>query len=155
MSTQLCAYAKFKTISTRVAFDHYWVTDCEMSGGENAPYFLAWRRNMCGCSESVLQDYVQATDRTVSIGTHRIINSQWRTQCAIWQRSTLISLSMKTHSAFFSSHSCPICPCLGVWSWRSNHEGLTLDNVGDHQRGTAVIAGQTSTGKILFDLEGK
>lgn len=39
--------------------------------------------------------------------------------------------------------------------WGHSREGLTLDNVGDHQRGTAVVAGQTSTGQILFDLEGK
>ena len=27
--------------------------------------------------------------------------------------------------------------------------------MGDHQRGTGVVAGQTSAGNILFDLEGK
>lgn len=32
---------------------------------------------------------------------------------------------------------------------------LTLYNVGDHQSGAGVVASQTSTEKVLFDLEGK
>ncbi len=39
--------------------------------------------------------------------------------------------------------------------WGNGREELTLDNMGDHQRSAAVVAGQTSTGNILFDLEGK
>lgn len=38
---------------------------------------------------------------------------------------------------------------------RKCHEELTLDNMGDHQGSTAVITGQTSTGQVLFYLEGK
>lgn len=34
-------------------------------------------------------------------------------------------------------------------------QGLTLDDVRDHERGTGVVADETTAGQVVFDLQGK
>lgn len=35
------------------------------------------------------------------------------------------------------------------------HVTLTLNNVGDHQGGAGVVANETTTGQVVFNLQGK
>ena len=75
-------------------------------------------------------------------------------QCAIWQCWMISSVGEK-HNVSSKTVIWSINSLVSWAKWGSSREELTLDNVGDHQRGTAVIAGQTSNRNILLDLEGK
>lgn len=66
-------------------------------------------------------------------------------------------LYFAVYFCFFTMTAFHLCVCFVPVSLMTKTAPafLTLYNVGDHQSGAGVVASQTSTEKVLFDLEGK
>lgn len=138
----------------RVVFDHTVAQKCQAMKKcsvfpGTAPWcvWLFWSRPARLCSGIRLKGIHSNT---------QIINLQWCAVCYMTMFDDKLCVRKKKKLNVSSKAAIWSVDSWASWAkWGNSHEELTLDNMGDHQRGTAVIAGQTSAGKILFDLEGK